>query len=124
MQDPTAGPRDERVAALAARHGFSTAAAEALLAAIVRGRGKMAQFDHPDLDGVDQWMDGGMTMVGDMFNAALAHRLAIQRSGKVAVYDTLDHRIGGVAQQQGGAASLSFTSQHGPVDVERLPRVA
>jgi hypothetical protein len=52
-----------------------------------------------------------------------SRRLAIERGGKVTVYDTLDHRIGGVAQQQGGTSSLSFTSQHGPIDVERLPVV-
>ena len=31
----------------------------------------MAQFSHPDLGGNGQWMRGGMTMVGDMFNSGL-----------------------------------------------------
>jgi hypothetical protein len=31
----------------------------------------MAQFNHPDLGGSGQWMQGGMTMVGDMFNYSL-----------------------------------------------------
>lgn len=31
----------------------------------------MAQFDHPELGGKGQWMQGGMVMVGDMFNHAL-----------------------------------------------------
>ena len=31
----------------------------------------MAQFTHPELGGSGQWMQGGMTMVGDMFNNAL-----------------------------------------------------
>jgi len=31
----------------------------------------MAQFYHPDLGGGGQWMRGGMTMVGDMFNGGL-----------------------------------------------------
>ena len=48
-------------------------------------------------------------------------RLAIDRGGRVTVYDTADHRIRGVAQQQGGGRSdLVFTSQHGPVPVGEL----
>lgn len=52
-----------------------------------------------------------------------ACRLAIRRGGEVAVYDTQDHRISGVSQQQGGADSVSFSSQHGPVSLDSLPRV-
>jgi len=52
-----------------------------------------------------------------------AHRLAIESGGNVTVYDTLDHRIGGFSQQQSGSGSLVFTSQHGAVDVSRLPVV-
>ena len=179
----------ERVAEIAGRHGFSAAAAEVMLAAVARGRGAMAQFDHPDFGGAGQWMRGGMTMVGDMFNSALKarvealcadlagifasepelgrasgasapasaeaaapggawwpaglpapestgaqndvryawfsapRRLAIERAGRVTLYDTLDHRIAGFAQQQSGTSTLSFTSQHGAVDVDRLPVV-
>lgn len=36
----------------------------------------MAQFDHPALGGHGQWMRGGMTMIGDMFNASLKQRVA------------------------------------------------
>lgn len=50
-----------------------------------------------------------------------ARRLAIDLGGKITLYDTLDHRIGGVAQQQSVGGSLIFTSQHGAVDVSRLP---
>lgn len=55
---------------------------------------------------------------------AQARRLAIELHGRVTVYDTLDHHIGGVSQQQSGSGSLSFTSQHGLVDVESLPVVS
>ena len=49
-------------------------------------------------------------------------RLAIDRGGRVTVYDTLDHNIGGVQQQQGGASgSLSFSSQFGTFTVDSLP---
>jgi len=44
-----------------------------------------------------------------------ARRLAIEIGGRVTLYDTGDHQIGGVSQQQGGDASLSFTSQYGQV---------
>ena len=48
-------------------------------------------------------------------------RLAIDRGGKVTVYDTADHLIGGVAQQQGsGRSDLVFTSQRGKVEVDAL----
>ncbi|CAL1240035.1 SHOCT domain-containing protein [Candidatus Methylocalor cossyra] len=176
------------VAELAQRYGFSTEAVASLLRAVAAGNGTMAQFDHPELGGAGQWMLGGMTMVGDMFNHALkakidalcselsrhlasqpltasqqprpegggpllasgpwwpaelgtpsasgaqdgiryavfpgARRLAVEVGGRVAVYDTLDHRISGIAQQQqGSGASLSFASQHGPVPLDQLPRV-
>ncbi len=38
------------------------------------GNGKMAQFNHPEYGGTGQWMPG-MTMVGDMFNAAMKGRV-------------------------------------------------
>jgi hypothetical protein len=55
---------------------------------------------------------------------AEARRLAIELNGKVTVYDTGDHRIGGFSQQQSHGGSLSFTSQSGPVDVASLPVVS
>ncbi|MDD2729886.1 SHOCT domain-containing protein [Malikia sp.] len=50
-----------------------------------------------------------------------AHRLAIEVNGQVTIYDTLDHQIGGISQQQGYGGSLSFNSQYGLIDVNRLP---
>lgn len=52
------------------------------------------------------------------------HRLAIDSQGQVTVYDTLDHRIGGISQQQSGTASLRLQSQHGPVELDSLPVVS
>jgi Short C-terminal domain len=173
---------------LAQRYGVSTDAVMALLLAVSAGGGSMAQFYHPDLGGGGQWMRGGMTMVGDMFNRGLqatvsglcselsdllnsqqvfvpapqstgggfgssgnnwwpgdlgspsssggqndsryayfpqTHRLAIDRGGRVTLYDTLDHQIGGVQQQQGGPyGSLSFSSQFGTFTVDSLPVVS
>jgi hypothetical protein len=40
------------------------------------------------------------------------------------VYDTLDHNIGGVSQQQSGGYSVTFSSQYGYVDLSRLPVIS
>ena len=50
-------------------------------------------------------------------------RLAIDQNGRIEVYDTLDHSIQGFGQQQGGGSSLTFTSQHGLVRIDSLPRI-
>ena len=181
-------PADEQtLRELATRHGFGRDAVMSMLESVARGRGTMAQFDHPEFGGSGQWMAGGMTMVSDMFNDALkarvaalcrdlaslvasspavaereslfvppvssasnawwpaelgtpssrgaqndvryayfanARRLAIEAHGRVTVYDTLDHQIGGVSQQQSRGSSLSFDSQHGRVDLAALPVIS
>ncbi len=53
-----------------------------------------------------------------------ARRLVVQREGQVTLFDTLDHRIAGVSQQQGAGSSLVFTSQHGTVSTLSLPLVS
>lgn len=172
---------------LAQRYGVSVDAVMTLLFAVSAGGGSMAQFYHPALGGGGQWMRGGMTMVGDMFNHGLqstvsglcselsnllssqqvfeplppatgggtgfgnswwpadlgspsssggqndsryayfpqTQRLAISRGGQLTIYNTLDHQIGGVQQQQGGPyGSLSFSSQFGTFTVDSLPVVS
>ena len=49
-------------------------------------------------------------------------RLAVDTGdGKVQVYDTGDHRIAGVQQHQSaGGKQVTFTSQHGEVDLATL----
>jgi hypothetical protein len=205
----------QKINELAQRYAVSSDAVMTLLQALVNSNGTMAQFNHWELGGGGQWMRGGMTMVGDMFNYALkskvdglcsdlsqlliqqpfvpfpasfqsqsqgagqqqsqgggqqqggyegagsvslfvpeapgrasgqwwpaelgfpngsgaqnrvryayfnqAHRLAVEMNGHVTVYDTLDHQIGGVSQQQGSGGSLTFTSQYGTVSVSSLP---
>jgi hypothetical protein len=165
---------------LAKRYGVSPQAVTTLLEAVTAGHGTMAQFNHPELGGFGQWSNGGMTMVGDMFNDALkakvnalcsdlshlvrnqsseaqaespapaapnhgwwgvdlgpanasgsqndmryayfatARRLAIKTADGLTIYDTGDHQIRGVSQQQSGDASLRFVSQHGVVPVAAL----
>jgi Short C-terminal domain len=53
-----------------------------------------------------------------------ARRLVVDLNGKVTVYDTQGHEIGGFSQQQRGSDSIGFSSQLGPVDVSRLPVVS
>jgi Short C-terminal domain len=184
---------------VAQRHGVSKDATLTLVRALAAGHGTMAQFNHPELGGMGQWTQGGMTMVGNMFDHGLkarvdalcrelasllrdqpsvimasapqtphqsstpavslfvagagfppgrwwpselgqpstagsqnnlryaifpaAHRLAIEKSGRVTLYDTGDHLISGVSQQQGADQSLTFMSQHGLVQLIALPVV-
>lgn len=185
---PLTDSGQQAVQALAQRYGVSMDAALTLLSAVSAGGGTMAQFFHSELGGGGQWMQGGMTMVGDMFNGRLQYtvsglcselstllrsqqvflpppepssfggmmssnswwpselgqpsssggqndtryayfpgprRLAVQRGGQVTIYDTLQHDIGGVQQQQGGPnGSQSFSSQFGTFTVESLPIVS
>jgi len=203
----------QKINDLAQHYGVSADAVMTLLQALLNSKGTMAQFDHRELGGAGQWMPGGMTMVGDMFNHGLkakvdglcselsqilamqpfvpfpanfqsqsqrqgggrqegghdlfdtdsvslfvpetpgrasgqwwplelgfpngtgaqnqvryayfnrTHRLAVELNGIVTVYDTLDHEISGVSQQQGRGGSLTLTSQHGTVSVSTLPIV-
>lgn len=53
------------------RYGISVNAVTDLTQALMRSNGTMAQFNIPELGGGGQWMQGGMTMVGDMFNYQL-----------------------------------------------------
>ena len=55
---------------------------------------------------------------------AQARRLAIEVSGRVTIYDTLDHQISGFSQQQSLGGSLTFSSQYGLVEVARLPVIS
>jgi hypothetical protein len=55
---------------------------------------------------------------------AQARRLAIEVSGKVTVYDSLDNQISGFSQQQSYGGSLSFSSQYGLIDVASLPVIS
>jgi hypothetical protein len=50
-------------------------------------------------------------------------RLAVERDGRVVLYDTGDHGIGGASQQQGGASTLSFSTDRGSIGVEDLREV-
>jgi hypothetical protein len=65
----------QRMDDIANRNGVSRDAVATLLRAVANGGGGMAQFSHPELGGMGQWSQGGMIMVGDMFNQGLKHRV-------------------------------------------------
>ena len=72
-----------------------------MLFAVRNGNGSMAQFNHPKFGGSGQWMQGGMLMLGDMFNYGL--------KGSV---DALCSELSGIlASQPGLLRSGSFQSQ-------------
>jgi hypothetical protein len=78
LESPLQGLTEEgrqTVKAIADRHGVSSDAVCTLLMALVAGGGRQAQFNHPDLGGMGQWSQGGMIMVGDMFNQGLKYRV-------------------------------------------------
>lgn len=166
---------------IARRYNLSYDSAVNMLVSVNNGGGTMAQFFCPELGG-GQWMRGGMTMVGDLFNHGLkntvnnlcnelsnllasnqmfppapqgayggnnwypsefgspsssgsqnniryaffpqARRLVVQRDGNTTIFDTLDHQISGVSQQQGGNTSLTFSSQYGTVSTLSLPLIS
>lgn len=50
-------------------------------------------------------------------------RLVIESDGRTSVYDTADHVIAGVSQQQSEGRRLGFSSQHGTVRLEDLAEI-
>lgn len=95
-------PEGQRlVSDIAARHGFSADAVTHMLFAVRNGNGTMAQFGHPEFGGSGQWMQGGMIMLGDMFNNYLKGRV-----------DALCNDIAGVlAREPGLLRTGSFQTQ-------------
>jgi hypothetical protein len=104
-------PEGLRVAAEAAkRHGVSPAAAALLLGALAAGNGRQAQFNHPDLGGMGQWSEGGMIMVGDMFNSHLKARVDAL-CGELAGFLRSQPSLGGARESQSqveGAAGVNL----------------
>jgi hypothetical protein len=50
----------------------------------------------------------------------LSRRLVVERHGRMTIYDTADHVISGVSQAQSGRSTLTFSSQHGEVNLGDL----
>jgi hypothetical protein len=47
-------------------------------------------------------------------------RLLLQQGARIDAYDTGEHRLTGVSQQQGHSRSITFSTPEGPVPVEHL----
>ena len=73
---PTSRETSAALETAAAQHGFSLEAVQTLWQSLAAGGGTMAQFSHPEFGGTGQWTQGGMIMIGDMFNHALKARVA------------------------------------------------
>jgi hypothetical protein len=98
---------------MAQRYGVSTNAVMTLLQALIDGQGRMAQFNHPELGGSGQWMQGGMTMVGDMFNynlKSLVDGLCSEMSQLLAQQPAMLRPASSQSQRQGGQQQ----TPHGP----------
>ena len=61
---------------LAQQHQLSRDAIRALWVALQHGKGQQAQFNHPELGGMGQWMPG-MLMISDMNNYALKAKIDV-----------------------------------------------
>ncbi|MDP9813926.1 hypothetical protein J2W42_006803 [Rhizobium tibeticum] len=68
--------QEELISSLARKHGVSVNTIRDLYAALIAGSGYQAQFNLPELGGMGQWSNGGMVMVGDMFNHGLKAKVA------------------------------------------------
>jgi hypothetical protein len=104
---------EQAVNDLARRHGFSAAAVATMLDAVMNGNGGMAQFSHPEFGGSGQWMRGGMTMIGDMFNNTLKGRvdaLCGELSSLIASEPGLMRTGSFQSQLQGGQQQTGFAA--------------
>src|ERR1700761_4030709 len=102
------------VAEIAGRHGVSLEATFALLDSLAQGNGAQAQFNHPDLGGMGQWSQGGMVMVGDMFNQGLKHRvdgLCTELANLLRSQPSNQSDAGRVGSQSQNAGGLSLFKQ-------------
>lgn len=59
---------------IAKKHQISVSAVQHLAQAIARGNGTQAQFNHPEIGGMGQWMPS-MMMIGDAFNYTLKAKI-------------------------------------------------
>lgn len=98
---------------IARRHGFSQDAVMHMLVAVLNGNGGMAQFSHPEFGGSGQWMQGGMLMLGDMFNSSLKGRvdaLCCELANLLANQPGLLQSGSFQSQSQGGGSVQNQTS--------------
>ncbi len=96
------------VQTIAQRDGVSTDAATHMLVAVHNGNGTMAQFNHPEFGGCGQWMQGGMTMVSDLFNHQLKYlvdNVCNDIANELASHQLVPFRGSFQSQSQNGSAA-------------------
>lgn len=96
---------------IARRHAVSVDAVQHLLMAVVAGGSTQAQFNHAELGGMGQWSQGGMIMVGDMFNNGLKARvdaLCTELANLVRGADIFQPALQSQAQFQGDGGGVSL----------------
>jgi hypothetical protein len=110
-------PEGEKiVSALAGRYALGADAVKLMLDAVARGGGTMAQFNLPEFGGSGQWMRGGMTMVGDMFNnsmKATVDNLCNELAGLLASQATLFTPLSAAPAPGDAEAVKSWSSSPG-----------
>ena len=82
---------NQLVNTLSQRYCVSQDAVIHMLTAVSNGNGTMAQFGHPEFGGSGQWMQGGMTMVSDLFNnnlKNLVNNICTDLANELANYST------------------------------------
>ena len=102
---------------IAQRKGVSVDAAVTLLRALEQGNGTQAQFNHPELGGMGQWSQGGMIMIGDMFNSGLKYRvdsLCTELAGLLRAQPLFAPPPSSQSQSQGGPGVSLFVPGSSP----------
>lgn len=106
----------QKVDDIAGQYNLHPETVESLLKAVVRGNGTMAQFNLAELGGQGQWMKGGMTMVGDMFNSGLranVDKLCNELSALVAVNILFEEKEAGNDSGRNGGSTSNVASPTG-----------
>ncbi len=121
MQELT--PEGQKIVeGLAQTHGVSAEAVLILLRALAAGGGFQAQFNHPDLGGMGQWSQGGMIMIGDMFNQGLKYKVSALCEELAALVRSQPMLRPAASQaqsqsQNGSGLGFPYQSAHGPDDI-------
>lgn len=114
----------EIIERLAEQYQVSVDAVMSMLQAVMDGNGTMAQFNHPEFGGAGQWMQGGMTMVSDMFNYPLKSQVEGLCSALSNLLSSSAQRARPTqfqSQQQGGRPASAGPGSTGPVSLFVAP---
>ena len=91
---------------IASEYKLKKESVEAMLLALKRGNGTMAQFSIPELGGTGQWMRGGMTMVSDMFNNSLkakVDQLCLELSDRIRSLELFESEEDSIESSSNGS---------------------